>query len=201
VRISVPALFFAATLVAPAVHASPRAGLSDRNDEVVLRRVSVPSVEKRQGEVRVLRRGEATVVQTVLHSKVLRRVVGRVVRKERRNWPEGVDGHADAEAYVDALIRAQQDLASDDGRSPEARDRRSALLVEFILSDRAARVEIGEPLVEERNLELIVTASRRLELLELSRPYVERNMTLIVADSFGIEESEARTLLDTVAGR
>lgn len=176
-------------LVAGALSAAPSA-------ERELAWAPVPSAERRHGEVRVLRRGEAAVVQTVLSSKVLRQVLGRIAEKERRNWPAGAPGHDDAERYVAALAEAGRSAgttAADGG----AADRRRTLLIEFVLTPTEAYVTFAAPEVaaDPDGGRLRVGAVRPVFRLDPSRSYVERNMRLIVEDSLGRSSEDAEALI------
>jgi len=143
-------------------------------------RAYVPSPERRVGEVRILRRGDATVVQTLLYSKVLSRVVGEIRKKELANWP----GSPDAAAYLEALARVQKTIWSRLPTDRRALDRRQKMWIEFVLSPGAALIAIGAFEIDESDGEVHVVSREPLVVLEPSRAYVERNQRLIAADSF-----------------
>lgn len=168
----------------------------DTTPDQVVQRAFVPSPERRVGEVRVLRRGEATVVQTLLHSKLLSRVLGEIRRKERANWP----GDADAERYVAALESAQQTLFRRLPADPRTGDRRQKLWIDFVLAPGVALIGVGAFEMLEADGELRVVRRETLALLEPARAYVARNQRLIVADSFGLEDAAAERLLAAAGG-
>lgn len=155
------------------------------SDEI-LERVDVPSAEKPQGEVRIVRRDGQVVVQTLLNSKVLRRVAGEIAKKEARNWPTGQPGSEDAALYVEALRRVVNRIRA---TPPEGdrRDRRRTLGIEFFTNDQGGRV--------------VLTGAGVGEQLDLSREYVALNMRLIVADAFAISAEQAGTWLERADGR
>jgi hypothetical protein len=171
---------FVCTVGAAAVGADHAPGDAGR----VVNRAYVPSPERRVGEVRLIERGGAVVVQTLLYSKVLKRVVAEIRAKEERNWPPERDGHADMQRYVAALEAARQEIWR---RLPKDRtaDRPQRLLIEFVAGDRAAEVALAEFDFVERHGAVEITARRPLATLDLSAPYVRRNMRLILQDAFG----------------
>jgi len=163
-------------------------------DEVVARSF-VPSPERRVGEVRLLRRGDANVVQTLLYTKLLRRVVGEIRQKELANWPEG-PGHEDALRYVDALAAAQEELWGRLLAGGQVRDRRQKLWVEFVLTPTKSKLSIGAFEMEEEQGEVRVLRRETLAVLDPSREYVRRNMRLIASDSFHVEGAALSSLLE-----
>jgi hypothetical protein len=166
-----------ATAAAPA-----HLALLDAGADVDLAATPVPSAVRRVGEVRVIRRGAAAVVQTRLETTILRRAVAEIGVKERASWPTGAPGRADAERYVAALRAAAERLPRPPVAPPA--DRRQRLLIEFVLDADDALVVIGpfEPAGDgaaPRSAWLGVPT-----VLELGRAYVRGNMEHIVADAF-----------------
>jgi hypothetical protein len=157
----------------------------DPSQDQLVRRSYVPSPEQRVGEVRILRRGDATVVQTLLYSKVLSRVVGEIRKKELANWP----GSPDAAAYLDTLARVQKTIWSRVPNDVRVSDRRQKMWIEFVLSPGAALIGVGAFEMDEAGVEVRVVSREPLAVLEPSRDYVERNQRLIAADSFHVEET------------
>ncbi|HEY8153552.1 MAG TPA: hypothetical protein VII72_05425 [Myxococcota bacterium] len=193
-RLALALLACAATARADVAVPARLAPWLDASRDQLVRRAYVPSPERRVGEVRILRRGDATVVQTLLYSKVLSRVVAEIRKKERANWP----GNPDAAAYLAALERVQKTIW---GRLPadqRAADRRQKLWIEFVLAPGAGFIAIGAFEMEEPGGEVRVLRREPIEILEPSRDYLGRNQRLIAADSFHAEDgasllgSEAR---------
>jgi hypothetical protein len=168
------------------------AGTADR----VVHRTDVRARGRTLGEIRVLRRGDALVVQTLLHTTILRQVVARIIEKEEVNWPPERAGHAAAMQYVAALRRARDAVAprGGAGSAAPAADRRRALLIEFLLSPRAATVGLYAPALADGT----ITTARPLATLALARPYVERDLRLIVADNFTLPDGAIDELLRAV---
>jgi hypothetical protein len=168
--------------------------------DTVLDRAFVPSAEKRHGEVRLVRRGSGLVVQTLLYSKLLKRVVGRIDEKERRHWPPESDGYQDSRAYVETIVEAQREIAEASRNHAKESDRRQAMLIEFVCQPTSARVAVYQPQVQEADDGLTITDKRLLATLAPSRQYVFENMKLIVADSLGLPEPEINALFDGLGG-
>jgi hypothetical protein len=193
----VAVLSFVAWLAMTGSHAgevvAPPASRPDSGSDRVVRRALVPSPERAVGEVRLVQRGEAAVVQTLLRSKVLKRVVAEIAAKEERNWPPDRPGHEDMRRYVEALDAAQRDLWS---RVPKGRGTPEPqhLLIEFIADRTSAFVVLAEYEATGDGDALQVTARRSLGELALSREYVTRNMVLILEDAFRIPAAEAAAL-------
>ena len=156
----------------------------DLAQEKVVARVDVPDTARRVGQVRVVHRGEADVVETVLYTKLLRRVVAEIRKKEEPNWPEGHAQRADSLRYLEALEKAQQELWAKTPRLDRNADQRQKLLIEFVLAPGEAAVVLSEHQMRGDGENLKITSRRPIAVLELSRAYVARNMRLIVEDSF-----------------
>ena len=186
-RLSLLLLTCAAAAWADDVVPSRLAPWLDASQDQLVRRTYVPSPERRVGEVRILRRGEATVVQTLLYSKLLSRVVGEIRKKEHANWP----GSPDAAAYLEALAKVQQTIWSRLPSNQRVADRRQKLWIDFVLAPGVALIGIGAFEMEEKDGEVRVVSLEPLVVLEPSRAYVERNQRLIAADSFQVEDAAA----------
>lgn len=171
------------------------AALLDASADKIVQRVFVPSPEQKVGEVRLILRGDANVVQTLLYTKVLSRVVGEIRKKELANWPADRAGHGDAARYLDALIDVQQKIWERMPKDQKVEDRRQRMLIEFVLSARAAVVMVGAFAMTEAGSEVTVVRREPMVTLELSRDYVKRNMRLIAADSFGVDDGALGPLL------
>lgn len=171
------------------------APLLDGGADRLIARVEVPSAARKVGEVRLLRRGDADVVQTLLYTKVLSQVVGEIRKKELANWPPGNAGNVDAVRYADALDAERQRIWSEQPKDEKRADRRQKMLIEFVLDDRHALVALGTFDMDESGEMPRLTARRPRVILEPARDYVQRNMHLIAADSFGRDGAELDALL------
>jgi len=193
------ALAAGAALAAAAPPTAGQAALLDIGRDVVVDRAFVPSADHPQGEVRIVRRGGHVVVQTVLYTRVLKRVFGAISDKERRNWPAGAAGHADMERYVAALGAFRRAAAKRPDQPGPDVDRRVQALIEFIDAPTAPLVAIGGVTLEGTGDAVRVRARATPAMLTLSADYVRRNMALIVADSFALKPGEAATRLAAAA--
>lgn len=187
------------TGIARAADVSPTlAPLLEAGQDELVNRTYVSPISKPIGEIRLVRRGDATVVQTALYTSMLKRVVAEIAGKESANWPQDRPGHEDAVRYVDALKAAQKkiwDSIPNNSRNPSIRQN---LLIEFVSSPTAAAVFLLEYDLEDGPDGVEIHNRRLLTALELSRDYVLRDQTLIVADNFKVSEDEAKKLLDEV---
>jgi hypothetical protein len=183
----------AETLVPPRL-----APLLDAASDRIVRRGFVPSEEQKVGEVRLVRRGGSDVVETLLYTKVLGRVVAEIRKKELANWPPGQPGHDDALRYALALESVQKQIWDRLPRAEVARDRRQKLFIDFVLTGSSAVVAIGAFEMDETNGEVRVLRREPLVVFEPSRHYAERNMRLIAADSFHEGEAALGTLLESM---
>jgi hypothetical protein len=163
-----------------------------------LARASVPSETNKVGEVRLIRRGDATVVQTVLVTRLLARVTAEIRLKEEVNWPQSAAGHVDMLAYVEALQGAEAMLRAElppvDARNVSDADRRLRLLIEFTASPGDAKVEIAEFSSPGDERPYDVVSRRPLAAPAVDRAYVLRNMRLILADAFHLQEADVDRL-------
>jgi len=168
--------------------------------ELVVARAYVPAPDRRVGEVRVVRRQDAVIVQTLLYARVLGRVVGEIRKKEAASWPDGTPEHAAMERYVARLTAAadrvwRERLPESDQRS----DRRLPLFIEFTRAPLATSVTLGTFTIPDHDRDVEVREPRVYEVLTLASSYVERNMRLIVADAFRVSEARAAELLEEAA--
>ncbi len=175
-------------LAAAAAHAETTppalAPLFDPSTDAIVATIPVPSPDRRVGDVRLVRRGGVAVVQTVLDTALLPRVVAEIRRKEEANWPADKPGHDDAVRYVTALERITEQLRTGQPKDPHRTHRRLHLLIEFALDEKNAAVALSGWDLNDAG------AVRRVEplvVLQPSRDYVRTNMRLIAGDSFHVE--------------
>ena len=196
------ALLLAACCLARAAPAEPvvparLAPLFDASRDEVVRSTFVPSPQEKVGEVRLVKRGAYDVVQTLLYTKVLSRVVAEIRKKELANWPDG-PGHEGALRYCDALETVRRTIWDRMPRNVQTSDRRQKLFIEFALGERADAVALGAFEMDETSTTdgaVRVRSREPLVVHEPSRAYVQRNMRLIAADSFHVEEAALAPLL------
>ena len=184
----------------------------DTGDDVVVDRAFVPSEQRPQGEVRLVRRGGHVVVQTILYTRVLKRVLSNIAGKEKRNWPAGTEGHADSERYMAALEEFRKGAATarqgagdggsgDSGDAAAASDRRVTMIIEFVDAGESTIVTLGGVDLEGDGGAVRVVRRRTPVVLKPSATYVRRNMRLIVADAFQVSIEEAGARIAGAAAR
>lgn len=176
------ALLAVVALLGAAAMPPALAPLFDPAGETVEAATAVPSPAQRVGEVRLLRRGATSVVQTVLDTNLLPRVVAEIARKEQANWPSGRPGHDDAVRYVAAVEQVAEQLRAQRPKDARRKRQRLHLLIEFAQADTQSAVAISG---WQRDDAGVVRRSGPLIVLEPSRDYVRANMRLIADDAFG----------------
>ena len=171
---------------------APAAGVSlpafDAATDRVVKQTAVPDDVRRQGEVRLIARGDAVVVQTLLDTRILRRAVAEIRKKEERNWPVGADGHDDMLRYVAAIATVAGEL---EAAHPDERQR---LLIELVATAEGGGAVVGTFEGGEENGALRPTGARTMATPAVGREYLLRNMRLILADAFDLDEDEVDRL-------
>ena len=171
--------------------------------EVVIRHALVPADPPYQGEVRLLRRESAQVVQTLLHSKVMNRVVAAIQKKEQKGWPQGKEGGAESRRYTEELVLAYETVRerAKERQKGGERDRYLQLMIEFVSDPEHSYVALYAPALSQEGDRLVLHKKELLKKLPLSRHYIRKNMQLIIQDSFQVEADEAGELLLTAGDR
>ncbi len=174
----------------------------DESKQIIIARSAVPRERKPIGEVRLIRRGNALVVETVLSTFLYSRVTAKLREAELSNWPAGKIGHEDAKSYIEALERFGEDSAPPRGAamprsaaSIKQHHRQVKIAIEFISDPPGAWVVLSQVELDGSPPASLIVAKHPSVTLALSSTYVERNMELILADSFGLDESQSRRLL------
>lgn len=149
----------------------------------------MPAPARKVGEVRLISRGNAVVVQTLLSTRLLSRVIAEIGQKEKRNWPENDAASRD---YMAALAAGRLRVEKRDtgGRA----DRRRRLLIEFAADEKDAVVLVGTYTGGADTADLTPRTREVFSTLALPRAYVLRNIRLILADSFHLAETDVDRL-------
>jgi len=174
------------------------ARLYDGSPDIVVLRAFVPSEDRPQGEVRLIRRGEAVVMQTVLYTRFLKRVVEEIRKKELASWPGDREGHEDARKYIEAVQKARNRILERFAARTNRGDRLQKMLIEFILSDDASIVAIFEPVLEDGNGDVRIVSKRPIVVLDLSRTYVRGNIYEIAWDALKLGRNRSKDLLEPI---
>lgn len=180
--------------------AGPGASAVAAGDDVVIDRAFVPSEKRPQGEVRVVRQDGQVVVQTILYTRLLKRVLAGITGKERHNWPAGAAGHQDMERYVAALEAYRKKVAATEDEEADGSGRRKTMIIEFVDDTGGPFVSLGGVDLEGSGAEIRVRRREKPVVLGLSAAYIRRNMRLIVADTFGVPLEEADRRLKLAGG-
>lgn len=170
--------------------------LLERSVDRLQRRADIRSRGGKHGEVRIVSRGGTRVVQTLLYTKLLRRVLAEIRSREHANWPAtGRDSEASVR-YLAALDRAERSIPRPRiGDRSAAEERRRPLLIEFVLSNSEAAVMLLEPRVRGGDDGLVIVDARLIERLDLPRDFVERDMRLITEEHFPSKPGDPAPLL------
>jgi hypothetical protein len=148
------------------------------------------------GEVALYRSNETRIVETLLYSRVLKRVVAEIAVREADAWPEGSPGAEDSSAYVEALERAQKKVWWESARDPAQRDRVQEMAISFEAGRTEARVSLFAVTTGPGPGQRRQVADRRLlEVVPVSLEYAIRDQRLIVEDAFGVDSQKAAALL------
>ncbi len=187
-----PALLASLLVVAVAGAAPAPAVPTDAAADRVVKRTDVPDATRKVGEVRLLQRGDAIVVQTLLATKVMSRVLAEIRKKETGNWPADRPGHEDMERYLAAIDEKAEALRG--ARDAGDGDRRVRLAIELVATKDAEGLVLATFAGDERSGFLAPTDRRVLETVALGRSYVVRNMRLILSDAFHVPEADVDQL-------
>lgn len=184
-------LLLLALCLAPAI-AAPAA---PPGTETLRHRIPVPSPEQPQGEVRIVQRGKAMVVQTLLYTKILKRVVGAICKKEQATWPQQRPEHGESKRYVETLRQIRQEIEGERKAGATGNERLQTLLIEFVLDEQQSSIGLYEPTYGGEDGQLVVRDRRPLAVWPASRRYISENMLEIVKDAFALDDAAAKALL------
>ncbi len=151
------------------------------------------------GEVRVVQRDGAVVLQTLLQTVLMRRVVAEIRKKEEANWPSDRPGSESSQRYVAALERVQRLLWQQRARSTRGPNPPQRLAIEFVQGTREAWVGLGTFELQGNPTEFNLSALRLLERLDLDRRYIGENIRLILADACHLDQDAIDRLLRSVS--
>ena len=174
---------------------TPRAGVLPGAPEEIVERAFVPNGRNAHGEVRLVHRDGALCVQTILCSPELVRSLQAMERKERANWPDGADHHADSQGFLERLSLATDRALEDFAARSDGADARRKLLIELILDDDAAWYAFYIPEIDTSAGRLDVRNPRRLFLRQASPAYIARAMRLQLESAFHLNATDLDKLL------
>jgi len=167
----------------------------DWTEDLILRRTVVPSAEQPQGEVQLIQRRDLLVVQTLLSSRVLKRVVAAIDAKESRNWPEVREGYIDSNHYREELFRATEKSWEAFRQRSDRNQARQTLAIEFILGPKHALIALSLPQLTEDDGNLRLIDKQPVKIWRGSDDYVRENLFEIIQDSFHLDDIATEELL------
>ncbi len=149
----------------------------DRSGDVIVARSAIEARGRSHGEVRLLRRGGAAVVQTLLVTRTLKRAAGRIRDKEESSWPAGSREVGTARLYLEALEAAVAKVLE-----AEQTGRTRGLLIEIELFRNAGGIVLAKPVTEDGAQGLALVASEPISRLDVPCSWARREIELIAED-------------------
>lgn len=161
------------------------ASADDVQRSEILARTVVPNSMIPQAEIRLVRRGEETIVQSAIWPSFPGKVLKKITRSEKKNWP----GDANAEAYIAALKMAFDIYEKQHDRKT------TALVIDFTSAGDHTRVDFYFAAASRSDSGIRIQSAAAWKSLKLSPGYVEKNQEYILLDAFGKEAHQhIRTL-------
>jgi hypothetical protein len=169
----------------------------DRSRDEIVKRALIPSPKNVHGEVRWIRRGDATCLQTLLFTPSLRRGIDVMRKKEMKAWPSGSKGYGDSSRYMTMLDDASKEaLRRFDARKDKA-SKLQTMAIEFTISPKEATFATFMLDVSRSGDAVTVVSMEPFKASSASRAYVAGAMRLQAAASFGSVPKE----LDEALGK
>jgi predicted RND superfamily exporter protein len=106
--------------------------LQESGEDLPVRSAPIPVQPPHVGELKLLKRGTAVVLQTDLETTLLRRVLAAISAKEQQRWPAESAGHAAMLDYLRLLRDAGTAAEARVADKPVGSDRKRRLQIEFI---------------------------------------------------------------------
>jgi hypothetical protein len=173
------------TMVACALLASPReTALADPVRDVLIRKAFIPSEKRIHGELRLVKRGGAMVLQTLLYSRFLRLGLDSIRSKELYYWPPSQPGHEDSARYLAAIESAKKNIFADFDAREDKSDPRQKMLIEFVLSKDDASFAVCEVELDQKGREVTIRSRKPLVVERASRAYIARAMKIQADNGF-----------------
>ncbi len=167
----------------------------DWTKDRIVKSVVVPSVEQPQGEVQLIQRRDLLVVQTLLSSRILKRVVAVIDAKESRRWPEEHQGYADSNHYLEELFRATEKSWEAFRQRSDRNQEHQTLAIEFILGPKQSLIALSLPQLREDDGSLRLIGKQPLKIWRGADDYVRANIVEIIKDSFHLDDTATEKLL------
>lgn len=160
----------------------------------ILARADVPNRVIPQAEIRLVRRGAEMVVQSAILPRFPNKVLKKITRSEKTNWP----GNPDSDAYVATLEQAFEVYRTQHDRKT------TALVIDFVSSADDTRVDFYFASATRNESGIILQPANIWKSHKFSTEYVKKNQEYILIDAFGKEADEhintLRSFKDTSNG-
>ncbi len=147
-------------------------------------RAYIPTSERRHGEVRLIRRGAAVVLQTLLYTPSLRRGLQKIQQKEAANWPPERAGHGDSQKYLEVLAEGKTEALAAFDRRPDPADLQQKLLIEVMQEGGDASVSTSVPDLDGAGDAIEIRAVRPVAASPVSVDYARAVMEIILQSAF-----------------
>jgi len=151
---------------------------TDRSRDAIVARKVIEARGRDHGELRLVRRGGAAVVQTLLVTRSLKRAVARIRDKEAANWPQDGHGYGASRVYVEAVEEAAAQVLE----APRT-DRHRRLLIEIELSGNAGRIALSKPTTRAGADGITLVTSEPITRLDVPCSWARREIALIAGDA------------------
>ena len=150
---------------------------SDGSSDLIVARKTIRARGRDHGEVRLIRRGDAAVVQTLLVTRSLKRAAARIRDVEQANWPEDSRGYGASRVYLKAL----EDAVAQVLEAPRT-DRHRRLLIEIELFENAGGIALAKPSTEAGADGITLVSSEPITRLEVPCSWARREIALVAED-------------------
>lgn len=136
------------------------------------------------------------MLQTLIHSKILKRVLSRIIRKEKYFW-QGKAEQNDSQRYIAALKKSYSAVWTHFKARQDRDERYQELLIEFGLSQQKSWLQMSRPRLKGQPGEFILVTQDPLQGLEPSRAYMIGSLFEISRDALGLSDAELLRVLNT----
>jgi hypothetical protein len=156
----------------------------------------IPSADNVHGETRLLRRGDAACVQTILHSASFRRGIKEVLSREKEVWPAGRTGYEDSQRCCGEIEKVKQ-IILEEPRTEDDAGRPYTLLMEYTFQPGACRIEFFHADVKRDTGSFLVTSKTPISQIAVSDDYMSRAMLIMTAAAFNPLRNDSISLLES----
>jgi len=194
----VAAFMMIVSLCVTAAFAQPSAS-DETKAQSWIARAYLPDDETRLGEVRVSEIDGGLQIRTLLYSNLLKRIVAEIEVKCEEGWPDGSRYRSESRRYVGTLQAAREKVWTR-WRDLSNRDRArstQALIIDFVVTDDRAEIEVGVPKLSTGASERSVTGIERLGDEIYPSRFVHAEAVRILEDQFPARATELIAMLPT----